>query len=247
MASKLEGIWPINVIDHEMPGAWVTPDASTLGNIPLLRKILDQIVQDWKSEAAKYNLPASRRARDHVRSTLFFDAVDMIIPRFIQSLFSYIVFFFMVENGYHLVYSRLNKLNDDLGLHLPHGRLPQRTEFRERLWLVRNFSVAHWSGTENKRRLDSSAGRDWGIFWNQNASLEELQFGATGVSGSKNRQLEPLPEIHRLCSLYLDEFDEVCANYLLDIKSYLPLKVGSREYSNPVKPIKFRVLGNPIN
>ncbi len=241
MAKKLEGIWPVNVTDSSRQAMRSVPSPSSLGNIPFLRNILETIVKDWVDDCGVY-AKLWGKDREHM-----LDIIDEIKPRFIQRLFSYITFFFMVENGYYLVYSQLNSLNNDLALKIKHGKPPKKAELIYRLRRVRNWSIAHWSDTEKRHEKNAIAGRMLGVNWKKDDPLTELQFGSASVLGAKDRNLPSIPKIHQQCVSYLDEFDEVCASYLLTLKLSLPIRIGHLQYTNPKKDIKFRVLGNPIN
>jgi hypothetical protein len=245
---KLAQILPVRVLDNGNQATWGIPSSSVVMNIPALWEILNQIVQDWRSVASEYRLPASVNSDDHAM-TFAMDAIERTKPRFIQCLFSYITFFFMLENGYHSVYSELNQLNRELGLKLQHDKPPKRTEFVNRLWRIRNVSIAHWADAGDKDSVDSIAGRGWGLSFSASGAdarswnLEELQTlvsrfrrhdkgtGATEISA--NLRTKPIPQMHSLCSSYLGQFDSVCASYLGDIKSRLPMAVGDRRYDAP--------------
>ena len=220
---------------------WSLPSAPVVGNIPVLLQILDRIVEDWKTEVSFYKKNLNKKATDEM--VAFVSAMVDLKPRFIQCLFSYIMFFFSLENGYNLVYSQLNSLNRELNLKIGHGKPPKRTSLINKMWLIRNYSVAHWAGTEKKENLDSIAGRYLESYCEKNDSgydLENLQFGAisltnyndmTGeVTESTNRQVPPIPMLHKQCSSYLIEFDHICAGYLIDIKNQLPIVRGDVKY-----------------
>jgi hypothetical protein len=211
MNFRLTSLSPFAVWDTTPGGGvWRVPNAAVLANIPVLWAILFRVIEDWLSEASRYGLPLEIVVEED-KAVALVNAIEMAKPRYIQRLFSYITFFFALENGYCLVYSQLNRINRKLNLKLRHPRPPKRSEFIERLWLVRNFSIAHWAGTE-KQNLDSIAGRSWSLFIDKDEqelyNISDLQFGASGVVqrdsatggevSSKDRQLSPLPKIRVL-------------------------------------------------
>lgn len=160
--SKIE---PIRVWDHaEGRGTWVLPALSHTEAIPTLWKILDLIRSDWTEAAAALSIPdnctdISSKACFHL------DALEYLKPRFIQCLFSYINFFFTLENGFQVLLSELGDLNHELGLKLKIPKSPKRPPYIEKIWLVRNHTVVHWGGPGKKHELDSRAGRLWGFSW----------------------------------------------------------------------------------
>jgi hypothetical protein len=241
---KLPQMKPIAVLDNKKKAWGTLPSSPVFGNISTLWIILEQIVNDWKSEANKY--PKSVASKPGKELLEFHDAFETIKPFYIRCLFSYVVFFFMLENGYNYVYSQLNWMNKKLCLNLPHGKLPSRPDFVRTLWRIRNFSVAHWADTEKRQCIDALEGRDFGIFCALESGqyeLAQLQFGLTGAtrddeaSGkterSKDRRTKPLLETHTLCSNYLKELDGVCSDYLSDIKARLPTSLDACQYYNP--------------
>jgi hypothetical protein len=243
MNSRLTSVSPFAMSDTTPGGGvWSVPNAAVLVNIPVLWTILFRVIEDWLSEASRYSLPLETVPQVD-KAIALVNAIEMGKPCYIQCLFSYITSFFALENGYHLVYAQLNETNRRLNLKLRHPRPPKRSALIERLWLVRNFSVAHWAGTE-KRNADSIAGRSWDLFIDKDEqkgyNISDLRFGASGVLqrdpvtgveiSSKDRQLGPLPKMHESCTLYLQKFDDVCAEYLAAIKGCLPLSDGRFRY-----------------
>lgn len=118
------------------------------------------------------------------------------------------------------VYSELNDLNRKLGLKLKHDKPPRRPDFIERLWTVRNHSIAHWAGTERRELPESVAGLRWGWAYGSKAGakrgrwdwdLEEL------VPLFSNQRLRSIPQTDIRCTHYPHAFDRACANYLAGI------------------------------
>lgn len=242
-AFRLAEFSSIRVWDDEREATWAIPASPVSTNIAVLWKILDQVVSDWQLAASEYRLPSSVTS-DEERITFLARAIKGVRPRFIQCLFSYITFLFMLENGYHFIYSELNEINKTPGLRLSHGKPPKHPELVRNLWAIRNCSIAHWAGTEKKGQIDSAAGRGWGMCFSASGTegwdwnIEELQLGnirvcrydeITGMTEcSFNLGTKSIPEMHTLCTSYLGEFDEVCTEYLDAIKSKLPVTIDGR-------------------
>jgi hypothetical protein len=234
---------PASVWDYANRVTWTVPTSPVSINIPVLWKILDQVVGDWHLAAEEHQMAGSAES-DEKRLSFLTNAIESVKPRFIQCLFSYISFFFMLENGYHFIYSELNELNMTPALRLPHRKPPEQPEFIENLWAIRNYSIAHWAGTEQKKRIDSAAGRGWGMCFSASDAtgwdwdIEKLQLGNIRIcredenagitERSFNLGTKSIPEMHIICTSYLGEFDEVCTEYLDAIKSRLPMTIDGR-------------------
>jgi hypothetical protein len=199
--------------------------------MPTLWSILHQIEVDWRDAAAVsvYNgLPQDNNAR----LAFLFDTYESLTPRYIQCLFSYINFFYLLENGLLVLFDELREISRTLDLRLKLPKKPKRSDYIRKVRLVRNHTVVHWGGPDKKHQLDSRAGRMWGFGWSTAANdLSDLQFGYLSVVGASNRTLKPLGETHRLCTAYLTELDSVSTDLLTEIQARLPLTVGTRDYS----------------
>jgi len=221
---------PIEVTDHNKHLILYIPERRVLENIPVIWAMLEQVTQDWRTVSKEYPSFANVKDKDK-RRVLEFEAFRRFKPRLFQCLFSYIIFFFMLENGYHFAHSELNRVNQELGLRLHHNKPPERTEFINALWKLRNYSVAHWAGTEKKHFSDSIAGRDWGYAFGHTKRHEEwagdMEYIVplfTGVA------IKSIPETHARCSKYLSKFDKVCADYLKAIIAQMPKTLSGLEY-----------------
>lgn len=221
-------IWPIRVWGKN--GVWSLPSLSHIEVIPTLWTILHQIDSDWKNYAASYSYSGLKRL--YVSKNVFFTyAFEELKPRYIQCLFSYINFFFTLENGLSIYYDELKLLKDELALKLKIAKKPKRNAYVEKLRLVRNTTVVHWGGPDKKHDVESRAGRSWGFSWASDADdLTYLEFTPSLVDGAKDRLLKSLPDTHNICISYLKQYDVLCANLLSQIVSHLPIKLGDREY-----------------
>ena len=152
-------------------------------------------------------------------------------PKYILCLFSYINFFFLLENGYKYIFHELKKLSFQLKLNLKIPKSPKRNKYIMKMRLVRNHTVIHWGGLDNKDKLNSSAGKNWGLSHSTlDDSLIDLKFGCASVVGADDRTLEPLRETHQICSKYLKEHDDKCAELFHSIVKNLPIEINGKKY-----------------
>ena len=223
---ELPRIWPIRVWDHKNDRTWTLPSLDHIEVIPTLWRVLDQIDTDWKDHAARYSYSALKDP-DLDKAVFVVHAVDELKPKYILSLFSYINFFFTLENGLSIFYDELKNLKDELSLKLKIAKTPKRVPYIEKLRLVRNHTVVHWGGPDKKHDLDSKAGRLWGFSLSTNVDdLTYLEFGYSSLVGAKDRTLKSLPETHIICIGYLKQYDALCAELLNRIANHLPMKIG---------------------
>ncbi len=221
---------PIEVVDNNEFVIRYIPERQVLENIPVIWTMLEQVIQDWTTASRAYPSFANVKNKDK-RAVLEFEAFRGFKPRIFQCLFSYIIFFFMLENGYQFVYSELNRVNRDLKLGIRCKKPPKHTEFIEALWKLRNYTVAHWASPTRKHLSDSIAGRQWGYAYGHTkrhdewgGDMEHIVPGFPGVA------LASIPETHTRCSKYLGEFDQICADYLKAIIAQMPKTLNGVEY-----------------
>jgi hypothetical protein len=230
----------IRVWESSPPSTWTVPDGSLIQGVRTLWTVLANIVADWQAHAAA--VPAPPGGGDERLGALV-DAIERLHPRFLQSMLSYIVFFEMVDSGYAALYGQMNALNAVPGLRIAHGKPPRKSEYLETLHRIRNYSIAHWGGTEKVAALDAAAGKHLGFHIDGGAiadwRLDRLCFGGTGVvrpgtedteERSGPRETWSLPETHAHCMAYLEEYDDTLARYLTDLKAAMPIAVGTRAY-----------------
>lgn len=226
-------VWPIRVWDHGPGGGtWVLPSLSNIEAIPTLWRVLHQIHDDWVREADKYNYSEVQRTQPNLDKSVFLmEALEEVKPRYIQYLFSYVNFFFTLENGFSVFYDELKALQAQLGLGLKISKKPKQPQNYSKLRRVRNYTVVHWGGPGKKHDINSHAGRMWGFSFKAEAvTLLDLRFGAISLVGADDRYLETIPEIHRACIGYLKQYDELCAELFERIVSHLPITVDNKEY-----------------
>lgn len=228
---ELSKLIPIEIHDHNQHILLYIPEQHVLENIPVIWMMLEQVIQDWSISSKAYPSFAKVKEKDK-QAALEFEAFQLFKPRLFQCLFSYIIFFFMLENGYNFVYSELNRINRDLGLRISHKKPPERTEFITGLWKLRNYTVAHWAGTEQKNISDSAAGRQWGYAFAHTKRHEEWAGDMEHiVPGFPGIAIASIPETHDRCSNYLSKFDQVCADYLKAIIVQMPKTLNGVEYN----------------
>jgi hypothetical protein len=232
---ELPKIWPICVWDHQPGGStWVLPKLSHIEVIPTLWIILHQIVDDWDQYSSEFsfeNVDSPGISKAEYQSYAF----EELKPRFINCLFSYINFFFLVENGFSIMFDEIKGIAKELDLTIKTPKKPKRGEYLRRLRMVRNHTVVHWGGPKNKDAIDSRAGRQWGFSFPGDAdTLKDISFGAMSLIGATDRELRTLSETHTEATSYLRKYDVACAEMLQEIIRALPLRKGSREYLHSV-------------
>lgn len=242
---ELPTLWPIRVKDKVKLATWIEPSISVHYNISLVWKILENLVEGWNQVVAEYQQELDVLSAEQTVES--FILTQDIQPHFIQCLFSYITFFFILESGYKAIYSSLNGLNLTLELYLTHDKLPQWTKYIRKLRLIRNNSTAHFAGAEKANDLNSISGAMWEPWWTLKdtgvVDLASTQFGGSGVSRqdpvtgeiqqSSDRQIGPISEVHRQCTEFIAQYDLLCTDYMKRIKANLPMTLGNRIYSNP--------------
>jgi hypothetical protein len=207
------------------------PGLSHADIVPTLWVILHQIEADWRELAMSYVYEGPDDDRD-ARSSFCFDTYEALRPRYVQCLFSYISFFYLLENGFTVLYDELKDLAFTLNLRFKMPRKPKRPEYIKKLRRVRNHTVVHWGGPDKKSHLNSRAGRMWGFSWDAQANdLVHLCFGNMSVVGAEDRTLLSIPETHAISAAYLREWDEAAHFVLATILEHLPLTVGTRQYT----------------
>lgn len=217
---------PLEIFNHNENTLLRVPDPQVMENIPVVWDMLEQVIKDWQATSKEFS--SLNLAKE---SFLDPETLAWLKPRMFKCLYSYVIFFFMLENGYHFVYSELNRVNNDLDLRIKHSKPPKRTEFINSLWKLRNFTIAHWAGTEKSAVADSIAGRQWGYAYGHSArfdkwadAIEDIVPGFSGVA------IASIPETHNRCTNYLSEFDQTCAEYLRDVILQMPKTKNGLEY-----------------
>ncbi len=232
-ALAISKIAPVRVWDHrDGGGTWLLPSLSHTEIIPTLWQILYLIQSDWGQAAACFAVP-HEAVDDSEMAFSQMNALESLKPRYIHCLFSYINFFFTLENGFQVLLTELGQLNNELQLRLDVPKRPKQPAYVEKLRRVRNNTVVHWGGPAKKNELDSRAGRFWGFSWPGGSSdLTDLAFGNESLQGANDRVLHPIPKTHSICVEYLKQYDEKCADLLGRIVTRLPITLGTRQYEH---------------
>jgi hypothetical protein len=221
---------PIEVIDNNKLVILYIPESQVMENVPVIWTMLEQVIQDWTAASRAYPSFSNIKEKDK-QAVLEFQAFQEFKPRIFQSLFSYTIFFFMLDNGYRFIYYELNRINRELELKISHNKSPKWTELIKSLWKLRNFTIAHWAGTEQIHISDSIAGRQWGYAYAHTKRHEEwaedMEHLVPGFSGI---HVGSIPAIHKGYTEYLSEFDHVCAAYLKAIIERMPKTLNGVDY-----------------
>jgi hypothetical protein len=219
-----------SVLVWSATGAWEIPTVQ--GSIPELWRILNRVLEGWRREVvlAKETLaPLNPEASIDLQG---FERLRALHWPFVQAFLTYVTFFFMLEGAYQLLYSHLNRLNRDVEAFAVHRKLPKRTPYVERLWHIRNHSIAHFASTERQSpdhsagaMLDVSTGTKEG-----RPDLDGIRFGGRSVAGARPRETMSLHDSHVHCVEYLRRMDVVCDEYFGAILTSLPKTVNGRSY-----------------
>ncbi len=227
------------------------PEPALFSSIPLLWEMLDLVVQDWRREADPLQEQINIAKTEGEELYFVAHAFNDLPPYYLKCIFSYVFFFIALEETYNLFYSELNRLNRELVFRVAHDKKPKRNDYIEKVRLVRNISIAH-IGSDEVSRINSRAGMMWLPLSLVKKSGEKSNLGnmafcdwklmsrnAAGnlIDRSTDLSIKGIPELHRYCTKYLEEYDNVCAKYLEAIIAKLPVTVGDGRYE------AFRALG----
>jgi len=241
---KVDQIGPVCCEDVLDNTNWRSPNPFLFSNIATLWDILQLVAQDWGREAMPYQANINNASSEGQRIYYLAKAFQELPTVYLKCIFSYVMFFVALEGAYDLFFAQLNKLNRLTFLGLEHARRPKRTDYIEKVRLVRNLSIAH-IGSGKGSKITSKAAMMWepvslrkkeGEIWD----INKMQFGSfrllsKDASGNMLEQSEDLEingviELHQKCTNYLHSYDEVCANYLEAIISKLPVEIDNVRY-----------------
>ena len=238
MASGLMNLTTITV------GKKVLPTPQLLENIPILHRILEEVVEDWMRAVEPYQRRVDEA--DDVSAMIWAGASGFmeLQPLLLKCLFSYAFFFVSADNAYGRLYENLNQANRVSGLKVKHGKPPKDTPFIEKIRLIRDISIAHFPGRPTKKvsALDAYAAMSWqpmALSWSKGGrpDLEKLAFGSghfgvTDDSGqrikSQDLEVPGLTIAHsQHCLPYLNQYDEMCCDYLQALHAAMPVRGGA--------------------
>lgn len=206
----------------------------------MLWTVLHNCHDDWRNFSRSYPIPSDKE--EDVRRELLSEALVHLQPRFIQCLFSYVNFFFLMDTGFGRLSKEVSDLYRKLQLKPKALKKPKPCSYIEKLRLVRNKTIVHWGEPKNAEceSPDDRAGWSWDRFLLTNdEDLYDFIFGGSSVPGALDRQLLPFRETHRICTEYLWKYDEHCASLLVGLKPHLPKTVDGVRYEI-VDPFKKR-------
>ena len=243
---------PPFILFNSSKGIGIKPNSAILDGVKMLFRIMNNIIDDFIVKTKQFEnsmvpIPGYPKMYD------FKDMDDAIaFPDLLYlSLTSYITTFFSLECGLKRLYADFNSMNNEFGLNISHSKLPKQNEYIEKLWHVRNKSIAHWGEKVSKNNiqafLDHASGNYIGAYsypTNPNGPgyLLKSEWGAMGCGGCidqvtgkwvepRDKMLKPLPETHEICLEYINEIDNICTEYFVKIKGCLPITQNGIEYT----------------
>ncbi|MYD36270.1 MAG: hypothetical protein F4X20_04495 [Dehalococcoidia bacterium] len=222
MASRLTNLSHITVSGK------VFPPPQLFQNIPMLHRILEQVLEDWLRAVEPYQRQIENASSDSARLSAVTSGFAELQPSLLKSLFSYAFFFVAADNAYTSFYSELNRANNFSGLRLKHCKPPRETSFVRKVRMIRNIAIAHFPSKEADA-IDAFAAMSWqpmALSWSNEShpDLEQLTFapgrfrGTDAFGKSIQSQDFEVPGVKTMhyghCLPYLDHYDEVCSSYL---------------------------------
>jgi hypothetical protein len=204
------------------------PSPQLLENLPMLHRILEEVLEDWHRAIEPYEVRLARSVEspDFVVVTAFAE----LQPVLLKCLFSYVFFFVAADSAYHTLYTSLNKANTIF--RVVHGKPPKSTSLVEKARSIRNWSIAHFPSSEPSH-VDSDAAMSWSPLTLSKPNdgkwdLRRLTFGGFRVSctdkngtrlQSQDFEVEGLDDLHRECRQYMENFDRTCVSYMNALRS----------------------------
>ena len=233
MTSGLTNLSPLTVSGEKLP----TPQL--FHNIPMLHRILEEVVEDWLRAVEPYQRQVDDADDESAMIWASASGFMELQPVLLKCLFSYAFFFVSADNAYGHLYEDLNQANRVSGLKVKHDKPPKDTSFIEKIRVIRDISIAHFPGKPTKRRspLDVFAAMTWqpmGLSWSkgERPDLETLTFGSGHFTGTddegqkiKSQDLEVpgLTIAHsQHCLPYLNQYDKMCCDYLRALHAAMP-------------------------
>ena len=147
---------------------------------------------------------------------------------FLKSLFSYALFFVATDQAYEHLYKELDDANYLSGLKLKHSKPPKKSSFVEKIYTIRNISIAHFP-SKKPSVIDGLAAMSWQPMalsskLGDYPDLEKLTFAPGRFRGtdstgkrieSKDLEVSGVKTAHYdHCLPYLERYDELCYRYL---------------------------------
>ena len=202
------------------------------------------IVQDWQHEVTPLQAFIDSASDENESLVHALHAFSALQPLYFKCLFSYVMFFVSLEEGYARFYEQLNVLNRKPFLQVKHAKKPNPTAYIKKIRRIRNLSIAHMH-SRRASSADSAAAAMWqpmtlGGTIGRTHDLNKMTFGAmqltlrdsagNAIDQAADFEVRGIPEMDRLCKAYIDKYDRVCADYLSEIHSSLPITIGDEQY-----------------
>ena len=205
------------------------PPPQMLENLPVLHRILAEIVGDWHRavEPFERRIAEGRESPDYVA----LQAMTELQAPLLKALFSYVLFFVAADHAYAALYAHLNRVNRIAKV--KHDKPPTSSPTVEKARAIRNSSIAHFPSDEGPP-IDAEAAMSWtpmtlGKATDAPWNLRELTFGGFTLSytdsngqvvKSRDLEVQGMDTLHRECIAYLESFDRLCADYLHDLHKF---------------------------
>lgn len=153
------------------------------------------------------------------------------------------MFFVSLLRAYKRFYEQLNALNRKPHFRVQHDKEPKPTPYLEKVQRIRNLSIEHIH-SKKETGANSAAATLWTpiLGWKTGSvcDLNQMTFGGMKLKrrDSEGRLVEEaddfevkgIPELDQLCKEYLNQYDLVCADYLVKIQAKLPMVIGDERY-----------------
>jgi len=210
----------------------------------MLWNILNLILEDWNREAQPFQSKIDASQDENEELYYIVRVFKELPPHYFKCLFSYVMFFIALNNAYDKLYTELNKLNRKPFLQIRHDKKPKFNKYLKKVKEVRNIAIAH-IGSNKVRDIDSRAAMMWlplalGKPIGESFDINDLTFNPRKLvtRNSDNQMIEEsmsleiggIPELHQHCMEYLQEYDEVCVDYLKSIIEKLPRETENGRY-----------------
>ena len=222
MASQLSKLSPIRISGE------VLPPPQLFVNIPMLHRILEEVLNDWLRAVEPYQRQIDSAEGDAEKLPAALSGFVDLQPFLLKCLFSYAFFFVAADDAYAHFYAQLNLANRLSGHKVPHSKPPNKPPFINKISTIRDIAIAHFP-SKKARALDAYAAMSWqpmalSFQRGECPNLEELTFApgrfrGTEASGqsleSQDLEVSGVRTTHiDHCMPYLEELDKVCCDYL---------------------------------
>jgi hypothetical protein len=210
----------------------------------MLWTVLDLVLQDWKREKTPLQAAIDNASDENEKMFHTLQAFSKLQPYYLKCLFSYTMFFIALEGAYTEFYKELNELNRKSFFRVKHDKPPKTTAYIEKVRMIRNISIVH-IGSRKESAINSAMAMMWQpMTWSKGITepwnLDEMTFGegklvsrdAAGIvkHQSDDFEIKGILEMDGHCRAYLEQYDNVCADYLKTIHAKLPMVINDEQY-----------------